>query len=445
MRRRDGSTFLCRLLARPIDPTHPAHGGTIWIAEDVTEKRAVEQALARARDEAEAANRAKSAFLANTSHEIRTPLNGLVGLARLARQPSVDDARREQYLAQIDDSAQALAGVISDILDLSKIEAGKLRLERADFDLHALLESIEHGYAALADARALALTMHARGEVPRRVRGDPVRLRQILSNLLSNALKFTEIGFVRLHITALQAPLIRFEVEDSGPGIAPEVQTRLFEPFMQGDVSTTRRYGGTGLGLSICRELAQLMGGRVGMSSEPGRGSRFWAELPLPMSEQDAPSSAFAPADESLRPLVGADVLVVEDNPVNMMIATTILRQWGVVASEAAHGAEAVAAVTARADAGRPFELVLMDVQMPVQGGHDATRVLRRRFDAQALPIIALTAAALTSEREEALAAGMNDFLTKPLDAQRLQDTLLRWLATSRANRAAGSLPVQTS
>jgi CheY-like chemotaxis protein len=214
---------------------------------------------------------------------------------------------------------------------------------------------------------------------------------------------------------------------------------------MQGDVSTTRRYGGTGLGLSICRELAQLMGGRVGMSSEPGRGSRFWAELPLPMSEQDAPSSAFAPADESLRPLVGADVLVVEDNPVNMMIATTILRQWGVVASEAAHGAEAVAAVTARADAGRPFELVLMDVQMPVQGGHDATRVLRRRFDAQALPIIALTAAALTSEREEALAAGMNDFLTKPLDAQRLQDTLLRWLATSRANRAAGSLPVQTS
>ena len=445
MRRRDGSTFLCRTLARPVDPTHPAHGGTIWIAEDVTEKRAVEQALARARDEAEAANRAKSAFLANTSHEIRTPLNGLVGLARLARQPSVDEARREQYLAQIDDSAQALAGVISDILDLSKIEAGKLRLEQTDFDLHALLESIEHGYAALADARALALAMHARGAVPRRVRGDPVRLRQILSNLLSNALKFTEIGFVRLNVIALQPPLIRFEVEDSGPGIAPEVQVRLFEPFVQGDVSTTRRYGGTGLGLSICRELAQLMGGHVGMSSEAGRGSRFWAELPLPASEQDAPSSAFAPADESLRALVGADVLVVEDNPVNMMIATTILRQWGVVVSEAGNGVEAVTAVTARAEAGRPFELVLMDVQMPVQGGHDATRVLRKRFDAQALPIIALTAAALTSERDEALAAGMNDFLTKPLDAQRLQETLLRWLATSRANRATASPPVQTS
>jgi PAS domain S-box-containing protein len=437
MRRRDGSTFLCRLLARPIDPSHPAHGGTIWIAEDVTEKRAVEDALERARDEAEAANRAKSAFLANTSHEIRTPLNGLVGLARLARQPSVDQARREQYLAQIDDSAQALAGVISDILDLSKIEAGKLRLEHTDFDLHALLESIEHGYAALADARALALTMHASGAVPRRVRGDPVRLRQILSNYLSNALKFTATGFVRLHVEAKEAPLIRFEVEDSGPGIAPEVQARLFEPFMQADVSTTRRYGGTGLGLSICRELAQLMGGRVGVRSGPGRGSRFWAELPLPESDVVAPSSAFAPLDASARALHGLDVLVVEDNPVNMMIATTMLRQWGVVVTEAVNGAEAVAAVGARADAGRPFDLLLMDVQMPVQGGHDATRALRRRFDAGTLPIIALTAAALTSEREEALAAGMNDFLTKPLDAQRLQDALLRWGVKSPASAAA--------
>ena len=206
MKRRDGSTFLCRLLARPIDPTHPAKGGTIWIAEDVTEKRAVEQALARARDEAEAANRAKSAFLANTSHEIRTPLNGLVGLARLARQPGLDSARREQYLAQIDDSAQALAGVISDILDLSKIEAGKLRLEQTDFDLHALLESVEHGYAALAEAHALTLTMHVSAAVPRRVRGDPVRLRQILSNLISNALKFTELGYVRLHVSGASRP-----------------------------------------------------------------------------------------------------------------------------------------------------------------------------------------------------------------------------------------------
>jgi PAS domain S-box-containing protein len=444
MKRRDGSTFLCRLLARPIDPTHPAKGGTIWIAEDVTEKRAVERALARARDDAEAANRAKSAFLANTSHEIRTPLNGLVGLARLARQPSLDEARREQYLAQIDDSAQALAGVISDILDLSKIEAGKLRLEQADFDLHALLESVEHGYAALADAHALKLTMHVSGAVPRRVRGDPVRLRQILSNLLSNALKFTAIGYVRLHVQALESPLMRFEVEDSGPGITADVQSRLFQPFTQGDVSTTRRYGGTGLGLSICRELAELMGGSVGMHSEAGRGSRFWAELPLPASAQEAPSSAFASPDDAERRLAGLELLIVEDNPVNMMIATAIVRQWGVTVTEAVDGAEAVAAITARADAGRPFDLVLMDVQMPVQGGHDATRALRRRFDARTLPIIALTAAALTSERDEALAAGMNDFLTKPLDAQRLQDTLLHWAATPTPTESTKP-PVPTS
>ncbi len=427
MKRHDGSTFLCRLLARPIDPTRPTKGGTIWIAEDVTERRAVEQALARARDEAEAANHAKSAFLANTSHEIRTPLNGLVGLARLARQPGLDGARREQYLAQIDDSAQALAGVISDILDLSKIEAGKLRLEQTDFDLHALLESVEHGYAALAEGHALALTMHVSSGVPRRVRGDPVRLRQILSNFLSNALKFTAAGAVRVHVRLLESQTVRFEVEDSGPGISPEVQARLFQPFTQGDVSTTRRFGGTGLGLSICRELAELMGGTVGVRSEVGHGSRFWAELPLPASEQAAPASAFAPLDDANGPLAGLDLLIVEDNPVNMMIATTILRQWGVTVAEAVNGADAVLAINARADAGRPFDLVLMDVQMPVQGGHEATRVLRRRFAADELPIIALTAAALTSERDQALAAGMNDFLTKPLDAQRLHDALLRW------------------
>jgi PAS domain S-box-containing protein len=431
MKRRDGSTFLCRVLARPIDPTHPSQGGTAWIAEDVTEQRAVQRELARARDEAEAANRAKSAFLANTSHEIRTPLNGLVGLARLARQPGLDEARLGQYLAQIDDSAQALAGVISDILDLSKIEAGKVRLESAEFDLHALIESIEHGYAALAEARALVLTVTADGALPRRVRGDALRVRQILSNFLSNALKFTEAGHVRVHVVPLAGERVRFEVEDSGPGIAPEVQERLFQPFTQADDSTTRRYGGTGLGLSICRELAQLMGGSVGLSSRPGRGSRFWAELPLPAGHEQAPVSAFGALAES-GALAGLSVLVVEDNPVNMMIAVALLQQWGVIAEEASNGAQAVAAVDARAAAGRPFGLVLMDVQMPVQGGNDATRELRGRYPPEVLPIIALTAAALTSERDEALAAGMNDFLTKPIDAQRLYETLRRW-ATSAA------------
>ena len=427
MSRRDGSTFLCRLQARAVDPTHPGHGATIWIAEDVTERRAVELALAQARDAAEAANRAKSAFLANTSHEIRTPLNGLVGLARMARQPGLEAARRDRYLQQIDDSAQALSGVISDILDLSKIEAGKLRLEAVDFDLHALLESIEHGYAALAEACALTLEMVVHADVPRRVLGDPVRLRQVLSNYLSNALKFTDRGGVRISVWPLNESRLRFEVQDSGPGIDPDVQARLFTPFTQADASTTRRFGGTGLGLSICRELADLMGGTVGVDSQPARGSRFWAELPLPASDEAGPESAFSALPAQLRPLAAMRVLVAEDNPVNMLIAASLLEQWGVEVAQASNGADAVAAVNAQADAGTPFGLVLMDVQMPVMGGYEATRQLRQRHSATALPIVALTAAALTSERDEALACGMNDFLTKPIDAQRLHDTLVHW------------------
>jgi CheY-like chemotaxis protein len=223
---------------------------------------------------------------------------------------------------------------------------------------------------------------------------------------------------------------VRFEVEDSGPGIAAEVQARLFEPFTQADDSTTRRYGGTGLGLSICRELAQLMGGTVGLSSVPGRGSRFWAELPLPRGNEQAPASDLAALAEADAPLAGLAVLVVEDNPVNMMIAVALLQQWGIVPAEAANGAQAVVMVNQHAAAGRPFDLLLMDVQMPVQGGNEATRELRQRFAPDALPIIALTAAALTSERDEALAAGMNDFLTKPIDAERLHEALRRWAPT---------------
>ncbi|MEO5770626.1 MAG: PAS domain S-box protein [Burkholderiaceae bacterium] len=427
MRRRDGSHFLGRLLARAVDPDHPSKGATIWIIDDVTERRAVDEALARARDDAEAASRAKSAFLANTSHEIRTPLNGLVGLARLARQPGLEAARRERYLQQIDESAQALSGVIGDILDLSKIEAGKLRLEQVDFDLHALLESIEHGYGALAEARGLTLNLSVHRAVPRRVRGDPARLRQILTNFLSNALKFTETGGVRIEVDIADADCLCFEVIDSGSGIDEAVQSRLFAPFTQADDSTTRRFGGTGLGLSICRELALLMNGHVGVESRPGQGSRFWARLPLPPSAEAAPMSAFGALPGAAGELSGMRVLIVEDNAVNMLIAVALLEQWDIEVTQAANGLQAIALVDQRAGLKRPFDLVLMDVQMPVMGGYDATRRLRQKYDAQALPIVALTAAALTSERNEALASGMNDFLTKPIDAQRLHDTLQAW------------------
>jgi len=429
LKRRDGSLFWCRLQAQSVDPSNPIGGGTIWSAEDITERRQTQQALASARDAAEAASRAKSAFLANTSHEIRTPLNGLLGLARLAMQPGQTEPRRQQYLAQIVDSTQSLAGIISDILDLSKVEAGRITLEDVPFGLRDTLASVHHAYLSLAEGKDLALVLSVADDVPETVRGDPLRVRQILTNLVANAIKFTERGSVRIE-ASVRGDKIRLAVHDTGPGIDADTQQRLFEPFSQADDSTTRRYGGTGLGLSICRELAQLMGGSVGINSAPGYGSAFWADLPLPAA---AASPLPQLGNEVLAPLQGGRVLIAEDNPVNMLIAVAMLEQWGLDVAQAADGAAAVDAVNAAAAAGRPFDLVLMDVHMPVLSGHAAVRQLRERFDAEALPIVALTAAALTSERDEALAAGMNDFLTKPIDVARLRETLVRHLRRTAA------------
>jgi PAS domain S-box-containing protein len=434
LKRRDDTVFWCRLLAKAVNPSHPLRGGTIWIVEDITERRRTEQALAKARDEAEAASRAKSAFLANMSHEIRTPLNGLIGLARLARLPEMDEARRRQYLDQIGDSAETLAAVIADVLDLSKIEAGKLTVDTIAFDLTSLLQALGRVYGALADARGLSYDQRVEPELPRRVMGDPVRLRQILTNYLNNALKFTAHGGVELRAEMPRAGWLRVEVVDTGPGIEADVQARLFRPFQQADSSTTRRFGGTGLGLSICRELAELMHGQVGVSSTPGRGSCFWVELPLEAADPDAPDTAWGD-DVGAESLSGSRVLMTEDNAVNMTIAVAMLEQWGVQVSQATDGAQAVRAVVEADRAARPFDAVLMDVQMPVMSGYEATRQLRQLYDAETLPIIALTAAALTSERELALQAGMNDFLTKPIDVQRLRDTLTATLDARRAAR----------
>ena len=422
MRRRDGSEFWCRLLAQAVDLADPSRGGTIWIAEDITERRRLDQALAAARDAAEAASRAKSAFLANTSHEIRTPLNGLLGLARLAMQEDLVDARRQQYLNQIFDSAQSLSGIISDILDVSKIEAGKITLEDVSFGLRDTLQAVHHAYQSLAEVKGLALTLAIADDLPHTVRGDPVRVRQILSNFITNALKFTERGEVRIEATTTARGWVRLAVVDTGPGVETETQARLFTPFSQGDSSTTRRYGGTGLGLSICRELATLMEGEVGLHSVPGQGSSFWAELPLPRAEAEHPPASTEASE--LDHLHGARVLLVEDNPVNMMIVVAMLERWGVRVAQAHDGRMAVDAVKEAEAHGEPFDAVLMDVQMPVMSGHEAARELRRHHSAKQLPIIALTAAALVSERDDAMRAGMNDFLTKPIDAPKLRKTL---------------------
>ncbi|MEP7297376.1 MAG: PAS domain S-box protein [Burkholderiales bacterium] len=430
MRRRDGSDFRCRLLAQAVNSADPSRGGTIWIAEDVTERRRLDDALAAARDAAEAASQAKSAFLANTSHEIRTPLNGLLGLARLAMREDLTDDRRQAYLNQILDSAQSLAGIMSDILDVSKIEAGRLALEDTPFDLHDALRAVHHAYDSLAQGKGLSLQLVLDDQLPTTVRGDPVRVRQILSNFITNALKFTERGQVRIEAAPTLGGGVRLAVTDTGPGVPEDMQERLFTPFSQGDTSTTRRFGGTGLGLSICRELAQLMGGFVGVDSVLGQGSTFWAELPLPGSAPAAAELSTEVGD--LERLFRARVLMVEDNPVNMMISVAMLEHWGVRVAQASDGRMAIQAVHEAVHAGDPFDVVVMDVQMPVMSGHEAARELRAHYSPRVLPIIALTAAALVSERDEAIACGMDDFLTKPVDAPTLRASLARHVRTRR-------------
>ena len=425
LRRADGSAFWCRLLGQSLNATLPVDGGTLWIAQDVTERRRIDQALAAALVQAEAASRAKSAFLANTSHEIRTPLNGLLGLARMAQRPTLEPALRQQYLTQLVDSAQSLAEVISDVLDLSKIEAGRLTLESVPFALRELVQTVHRNYLALAQAKGLLLTLLVADDVPQFVQGDPVRTRQVLVNFLTNAIKFTESGSVQIELCRDGAGRIRLAVTDTGPGIDEATQQSLFRPFTQADASTTRRYGGTGLGLSICRELVQLMGGEIGVRSAPGRGSRFWADLPL--TPAAAPLDAPTCTELDVARLRGARVLMVEDNPVNMMISVAQLEQWGAQVGQAGDGQQAIEAVDQAVRRGEPYDVVLMDLQMPRMGGKEAARALRERYPASELPIIALTAAALVSERQNALQAGMNDFVTKPIDPQQL----LRALSTA--------------
>ncbi|HSW04693.1 hybrid sensor histidine kinase/response regulator [Aquabacterium sp.] len=442
--RHDGSSFPGRMRGRAVDPHQPYAAGMIWVLEDIGEHQHAQRQLAEAKEQAEAANRAKSSFLAAMSHEMRTPLNGVLGMIRLALGEPPHSAQRDSYLRHAEASGQSLAEIISDVLDLSRIEAGRLQLESVVFDLHALAESQQALHAPQASARGLRLSLSIAPGVPRTVRGDPARVRQLIVNFLGNALKFTEAGHIEL---LLEAPTatgaaagVRITVRDTGIGIAPELQQRLFQPFVQADSSTTRRFGGTGLGLSICRELAQLMGGRVGLHSRPGQGSSFWAELPL--------AAASAPADAPVvepglpQPLAGLRVLVAEDHPVNMMIAAAMLRRWGAVVDEAQDGAAALEQVQQAEAEGRHYGAVLMDMHMPRLSGIDATQRLRERFDAQQLPIIALTAAALASEQRQAMEAGMNDFVSKPIDAAQLLQALLRAAAPAGPPPPAGTQPI---
>ena len=394
--------------------------------------------LVAARDVAEDAAQAKSAFLANMSHEIRTPMNVIIGLTHLMLRDQHEPVTADR-LTKVGDAAMHLLDIINDILDLSKIDAGKLVLAPVDFSVDALLARATALVTDGARRKGLALTVD-RGDLPQALRGDALRLSQVLVNLLSNAVKFTARGSVVLRCEVLAQAgdewTIRFSVRDTGVGISPEAQERLFSPFEQADGSTTRRFGGTGLGLSIARELVQLMGGEVGVESEPGRGSKFWFTARLQAAgrqQQMAPTPqqavvASRGVEQTLKDRHrNSRVLIADDNRINQELATELLRLVELQVEVADNGRIAV-------DMARRggYDLILMDMQMPEMDGLEATRLIRTVPELDATPIVAMTASAFGADRDACLAAGMNDHIGKPVNPATLYEKLLRWLDESR-------------
>jgi CheY-like chemotaxis protein/HPt (histidine-containing phosphotransfer) domain-containing protein len=388
-------------------------------------RRRAELALAEAKEAAEAASRAKSTFLANMSHEIRTPMNAIIGLTHLLRGDPLTE-HQDELLGKVSEAAEHLLGIINDVLDLSKIEAGKLTLDLADF---VLAETLEHVGAMVGDRareRGLRFTMSVEPDVPVAFHGDGLRVGQILVNLVGNAVKFTDEGGVDLAVARSPAlDGIRFVVRDTGIGISPGDIVRLFDSFEQADASTTRRYGGTGLGLAICRTLVDMMGGRIEVESLPGQGSAFFVDLPLSAAHGPASACDVRPACGAARTVSrpGARVLLAEDSLVNQQVAGELLALADLIVDIASDGRAAVAAARSRV-----YDLILMDVQMPVLDGLEATRRIRQLPGCEAVPIVAMTANAFEDDRKACLAAGMDDHLAKPVDPMRLYGAIERWI-----------------
>ena len=393
----------------------------IGAMQNITARKQAEQALIQAKDEAEAATRAKSAFLAAMSHEIRTPLNGVLGMAQAMAAGPLELAQRER-LDVIRQSGETLLAVLNDVLDLSKIEAGRLELEDAEFNIAAVAAAAHAAFSAVAAQKGLAFDLTVTRAAAGAYRGDAARVRQVLNNLISNALKFTEAGSVMVTVGRRRGSLT-LAVADTGIGMSPAQQAALFQQFAQADASTTRRFGGTGLGLAICRELAELMGGRIEVKSAEGHGSTFVATLPLHRLERPARkavshSVATTRAHPHSADGGGLRLLAAEDNPVNQLVLKTLLSQIGVEVVMVGDGVDAVAAWESS-----EWDVILMDVQMPRMDGPTAVRFIRERELAQGrrrTPIVALTANTMTHQVREYLAAGMDGFVAKPIEVDRL-------------------------
>ena len=421
--RKDGSAVMASISGAPLHNCQGEVTGAVYLVSDITEQKRTEEALQRAKEQAEAASRAKSEFLANMSHEIRTPMNGVLGMIELALATGLTNEQRD-YLDCAKSSAEWLLQVLNDILDFSKIEAGKLALSRQEFPLRETLEETIRPLTVQAQLKGLELGYEVDAAVPEMVVGDPTRLRQVLVNLISNGIKFTPAGGVSVRVTlrSQDPPQVRlsFAVTDTGIGVALEKQTQIFEAFTQADGSITRQFGGTGLGLSISSQLARIMGGSISLQSEPGAGSTFQLLLPFGVAERAAvaevpgSSEPNAPEREVRR---HGNILLVEDNHVNQVLVRRLLEKQGFTVATANDGLEALGMWEEQ-----PYDVILMDVQMPQMDGFEATRRIRTEEVGKGghVPIIALTAHAMTGDRERCLEAGMDDYVTKPINFQDL-------------------------